>query len=125
VEESISIAKFIRAIAKLPSDAPRSQPGVWYRTQKEHWLGWLREYDGPGAYGRRAGQNRDARFAYNHIVYPQMLLWLIEAAGVRQELVEAARNAATTGTTLMQRSGAVRKDVPWAEVHNALWGKSQ
>ncbi|MBR0405923.1 MAG: hypothetical protein IJI68_12125, partial [Eggerthellaceae bacterium] len=22
--------------------------GVWYRSQKEHWLGWLSEYDGPG-----------------------------------------------------------------------------
>ena len=23
--------------------------GVWYKSQKEHWLGWLSEYDGPGA----------------------------------------------------------------------------
>ena len=30
-----------------------------------------------------AGTQRDARFAYNHIVEPKMLLWLIEAAGVK------------------------------------------
>jgi hypothetical protein len=41
------------------------------------------EYDGPGAYGRIAGKQRDARFAYNHIVEPKMLLWLIKAAGVK------------------------------------------
>jgi hypothetical protein len=124
MEESISIAKFRRAIEELPSDAPRSRPGVWYHTQKEHWFGWLREYDGPGAYGRKPAPNRDARFAYNHIVCPEMLLWLIEAAGVKQTLVVAAQNAAATGTTMMQRSGAIRKHVPWAEVRTALWGKS-
>jgi hypothetical protein len=26
---------------------------AWYRTQKEHWLGWLREYNGPGYYSRQ------------------------------------------------------------------------
>lgn len=63
VEETVSIAEFMRIIQKLPSDQPRIQPGVWYTTQKQHWLGWLSEYDGPGAYGRRSGQNRDAKFA--------------------------------------------------------------
>jgi hypothetical protein len=38
--------------------------GAWYRSQKEHWLGWLAEYDGPGAYGRSAKTPRDAQYAY-------------------------------------------------------------
>ena len=25
---------------------------AWWSTQKEHWLGWLTEYNGPGYYGR-------------------------------------------------------------------------
>ncbi len=123
LQAAISIAEFRRAIDRLPSDAPRSQPGVWYRTQKEHWLGWLGEYDGPGAYGRKPGQNRDARFAYNHIVCPDMLLWLIEAAGVRRELVTAAHAAAAAGGTMMQRAGAIRRHVPWTEVRAALLGE--
>lgn len=121
VEETVSIAKFIRAIQNLPSDKPRVQPGVWYTTQKQHWLGWLREYDGPGAYGRIPGQSRDAKFAYNHVVCPEMLLWLIEAAGVRRELVDAARAAYQMGTTLMQKSGAIRRHVSWAELYKTLW----
>ncbi len=121
--ESISIAEFRRAIERLPSDQPRSQPGVWYQTQKEHWLGWLHEYEGPGAYGRKPNQSRDAKFAYNHIVCPEMLLWLIQAAGVKQELVTAAQNAAATGTTMMQSAGAIRKQVSWSEVSAALGGK--
>lgn len=83
MERPISIREFIHKIERLSSDEPVHDPRVWYMTQKEHWLGWLREYDGPGAYGRIAGKQRDARFAYNHIVEPKMLLWLIEAAGVK------------------------------------------
>ena len=85
VDKTISIAQFISAIRRLPPDEPRSQPGVWYRTQKEHWLGWLGEYHGPGAYGRAPSEERDARFVYNHIVCPEMLLWLIEASGGEPE----------------------------------------
>ncbi len=44
MEDPISIAEFIRAIQRLPSDEPRVDPNVWYRIQKEHWLGWLGEY---------------------------------------------------------------------------------
>jgi len=80
LKRTISIAQFIRVIERLPSDQAIHDPRVWYTTQKEHWLGWLHEYDGPGAYGRIPGKQRDAKFAYNHIVEPKMLLWLIEAS---------------------------------------------
>src|ERR1700680_3404466 len=46
-----------------------SAEGVWYRSQQEHWLGWLSEYDGPGAYGRKTSVVRSAEFAYNHVVW--------------------------------------------------------
>lgn len=118
--QSISIEQFILAIERLPEDAPRDRDGVWYRTQKEHWLGWLSQYDGPGAYGR-TGPARDAKFAYNHIVNPYMLLWIIEAAGVKTELVKAAQMAVEVGKTPMQKAGAVRKQVPWEELARALW----
>jgi hypothetical protein len=122
VERPISIREFIRKIERLPSDDPVHDPKVWYTTQKEHWLGWLRKYDAPGAYGRIAGTQRDARFAYNHIVEPKMLLWLIEAAGVSKYLVEAAQRASAEGASLMQKSGVIRKVVPWAVLSAAIWG---
>jgi hypothetical protein len=67
---------------------------VWYRSQKEHWLGWLSEYGGPGFYGRKTTSRRSAEFAYNHIVCPPMILWLAEAAGVQRLLVLRAKDAA-------------------------------
>jgi len=45
-----------------------SANGVWYTSQKEHWLGWLSEYNGPGAYDRKIWRGRSAKFAYNHPV---------------------------------------------------------
>src|ERR1035438_7108689 len=66
---------------------------VWYSTQKEHWLGWLREYNGPGYYDRKRWE-RTAEFVYNHIVCSPMVLWLGEASGVSAAKVRAAKKAA-------------------------------
>ncbi len=120
--QSVSISKFSRAIHALPSDKPKVTPGKWYRTQKEHWLGWLSEYHGPGAYGRTGSERRDAQFAYNHIVEVKMLLWLIEAVEVPPKLIQRARRSAEAATSLSGKSAAVRKHVPWRELSKALFG---
>jgi hypothetical protein len=117
----ISIPKFIHAIQQLPPDKPVDDPGVWYKTQKEHWLGWLKGYNGPGAYGRKVGKKRDARYAYNHIVNYKMLLWIIDAACVRPELVKAAKRASAIETTLPAKSSAIRRLVPWDVLAGALF----
>jgi hypothetical protein len=71
-----------------------SRDGVWYTTQKQHWLGWLKEYHGPGYYGRK-NFRRSAEFAYNHIVCPPMVLWLGEASGVPKATVAMAKKASS------------------------------
>jgi len=109
------------AILGLPADPPVIDPGVWYKTQKEHWRGWLKYYTG-GAYGRKPGMNRDTRYAYNHIVEPKMLLWLIPAAGVSPAIVRAAQAAAAKApNTMMSQSAALRRVVPWEIVEAVLW----
>jgi hypothetical protein len=123
MKSEFTVKRFIRAIENLPSDKPIRNPRVWYTTQKEHWLGWLREYHGPGAYGRVPGQpRRDAKFAYNHIVCPDMLLWLITAAGVSPKLVEDARRSASRvhSYSLNQQAAAIRQYVPWGTLMTAL-----
>ncbi len=117
-----TVAQLLRAIRCLPADAPVADPNKWYTTQKQHWIGWLGEYHTAGAYGRQTGQARDARYAYNHIVEPKMLLWLMGAAGVPMAAQKRARSAASKGKTMMAQSAAIRREVPWEQVANALWG---
>jgi len=106
-------------IRKLPA-GPRSRDPR-YPTEKEHWLEWLGEYGGPGAYGRK-GYDRDAKFAYNHIMNSQMLLYLAWAAGVPDKQVKAAASACEGADEVPARQvGAVRRIIPWADVEKALW----
>ena len=119
--KEINLKQLIQAIQKLPSDKPQNFPGKWYRTQKEHWLGWLREYHGPGAYRRQVGKKRNAKFAYNRIVEYKMLLWLIKAAKINPRLVKAAQAASGRVNTMQEKSAAVRKHVSWKEVSAVLW----
>lgn len=118
-----SIEWFIQAIRALPSDDPvasRSAGYNNYRTQKDHWLGWLDPNSVTGTYPRSSAPGRDARYVYNHIVEPKMLLWLIAAAGVQKSIVDAATRAAAEAPSLAGKSAAVRKHAPWGEVAAAL-----
>jgi len=123
-ERSISIKDFISAIEKLPEDKWVENPETWYRTQKEHWLGWLTYYNTEGAYGRKPNNNYDAKYAYNHAVNPGLLLYLIEAIPLSGELIKAAKKAETEhGPTMMAKAGAIRKVVPWSLIYQALFEK--
>ena len=93
---------------------------VWYSSHKEHWLGWLKEYEGPGFYNRK-NWNRTAEYAFNHIVCPPMLLWLCEACGLDTATVKRAAAAAKkAGPTLPAMARAIRQVIPWAEVEECL-----
>ena len=121
-------------IAKLPATLPITTSfernlrklriwgtaSVWYSTQKEHWLGWLKEYSGPGFYERK-NWNRDAEFAYNHIVCPPMVLWLGEASGVSSGLVRKAEQAALHAKpNLSAQAAAIRRVIPWGLIEDRL-----
>jgi hypothetical protein len=101
-----------------------SRSHVWYTTQKEHWLGWLRGYKGEGFYNRK-NWHRSAEFVYNHIVCPPMVLWLAEASGVPKVKVAEAKGAAISAKTLQAQSAAIRRIIPWEmiEVRLAKDGK--
>jgi len=117
-----SIEWFVQAIRHLPSDEPVTNESGYnnYTTQKDHWLGWLDPNSGTGTYPRRSGPDRDAKYVYNHIVEPKMLLWLITAADVQKDLVQEATQAAESVSAMASKSAAIRKNVPWTVVAEAL-----
>jgi hypothetical protein len=121
VPTSVSVRELRTAIQRLPADDPEPRNGIWYLTQKEHWLGWLKYYNSEGTYGRRPGMNRDARYAYNHIVNARMLEWLARASGVESSLVRRGWRMATRHPTTPAQAGAFRKVVSWDIIAEALW----
>ena len=108
--------------AKRIRGGQQERTSVWYTTQHQHWLGWLKQYDGPGAYGR-TGRDYSAEFAYNHIVNPQMLIYLAEAVRIDRALLRAAAKAALASTTMSAMSGAIRRVLPWKVIERALVAK--
>ena len=93
---------------------------AWYSSQKEHWLGWLKEYDGPGYYGRE-NWDVEAKTVFNRVVNPCMVLWLGEACGLPRKQVQAAAAAALAAEDRMAaQSGAIRKVIPWADIEAKL-----
>ena len=116
----MTIAQLRKAILLLHQDEQSVQPGKWYRSQKEHWLGWLREYHTSGAYGRQTKIRRDAEYAYNHIVEWRMLVYLAWALGVENRLVSSARRSAERAGSMQSGAAAVRKLIPWSLVEPRL-----
>ena len=99
--------------------------GVWYKSQKEHWLGWLSEYDGPGFYNRQNAK-RSAEFVYNHINCAPMVLWLGEAFGISKTKVSKAKSAAlSAGSALSSQCAAIRKVIPWRMIEALLTGDAE
>ena len=112
-----------RKIALLPNHAPITEAfdatlghlgqhhqNAWWSNHKEHWLGWLKDHNGP-----------TAEFVYNHINCPPMLTWLAEASGVRTASVHAAVEAALAAQrSWNSKCGAIRRLIAWGEIANQL-----
>lgn len=110
-------ADFERALTKRGTPDTST---LRYASQKEHWLGWLSEYSGPGYYGRKRW-NRSAEFAYNHIVCAPMVLWLGEAAGVPRETVARAKQAAlAAGPYTAAQCATIRRIITWEMIQARL-----
>jgi len=92
------------------------------QSQKEHWLSWLSEYNGPGHYIRSIHSGIPARKIYNRAQNSAMVLYLPEALGVSKKLIkEAYENALKTDAVSMSKQcGAIRKTIPWETVQAAI-----
>mgnify|MGYP001173299248 CR=1 FL=1 len=122
---SYSVEKLINVIKKLPADkeVPSGTQGYSrYNSQKAHWLGWLSKK--PGAkYYRQDAPNRGAKFVYNHIMEPKMLLWLITASGVDNKRIENAQKDSDNARTMASSCAAIRKVVSWEDLELIISNK--
>ena len=120
MNDHLDILDLLVAISRMKEDT-RAVSTKWYESQKEHWVGWLFEYLTPGAYSRKATEQRSAKLIYNRVVCPDLLLYLAAGSGVPPNTVRRAKSAArAAGPTQMAQAGAVRQIIPWQTVLHAL-----
>jgi hypothetical protein len=118
-----SIKEMLVAVRRLPASMPQSDrlSKGRYDTHKDHWISWLKEYGGPGYYGR-SNRDRDARFVYQHLNNGNMMVWLNEAAGESPATIRAAIAAMQRGGPQKQTAAKIaRSFLPWERASTLLF----
>jgi len=125
-QHSYSIDEMLAVVRRLPAMTPQAGelPVNGYATFKDQWIGWLKEYDGPGYYGRADGK-RDARWIYQHLNNGNMIVWLNEAAGESQSSVEAAIRNMQQFQPKQTRAKIARLHFSWERVADLLFKATQ
>lgn len=93
---------------------------VWYDSQKEHVVAWLKELDGPGAYKRKT-RGLASRHFWNHFQCAPGLLWVAEALGVEKEKIQLACDAVVVGSRDASQCAAVRQVIPWSCIAEIIY----
>jgi hypothetical protein len=119
-----SIPQLLVAVRRLPAAMPQSDrlPKSGDGTHKDHWIGWLEEYNGPGYYGR-SNWHRDAQFVYQHLNCGPMIVWLNEAAGEDAALINRTiREMRRSGPRAQTEAMTVRRLLPWERAARLVFG---
>jgi hypothetical protein len=109
----------LKIVRRLPESVPIADLVPARTPHKQHWIGWLEDYDGPGGYSRRHW-DRDAAYIYNHLHSPGMLIWLSEAGGVTKQTVILASRSFDPSDPRPTQAAAVRTFLPWPLVERHI-----
>jgi hypothetical protein len=109
---STSIAGLAKLVRSLPARPVQGEErfGCRRRCQREHWLAHLRDYP----------REHDAKFCFNHIQCPAMLVWLAGSVGVHRQLIERAINTGMRYRNRASQCAAIRRHVPWTMIEPSL-----
>ena len=112
------LAEFEAAICVGPNFGP-----PWYRSQKEHMIGWVADYEGPGAYQRKPKVNPSAASVYMGLNCAPALVWIYGALNIPRDQWRPTVDEISKGGAIgrMARAcGALRKAVPWSVIEQHL-----
>lgn len=97
-----------------------------YRSQKEHWMGWLADHSNAGFYERKNPKNHTAKSIYNAIGCSPMLFWLVETVGLPDRQTQQAFESVTLGEKpplakyMRSQCAQIRRIAPWVDIVNIL-----
>ncbi|AML52828.1 hypothetical protein [Falsihalocynthiibacter arcticus] len=100
--------------------------GKWYRSQREHWLGWMFYQDAKAHEKGKDPGVLPAKPVWNRLKCSPSMFWLAEASGVSSSLLDAAEDAAIRATLINPKDGnphgrLMREVLPWGVIDDALF----
>lgn len=117
VDDLRALVESLPAAQPVTDQFERDHPAsTRYKDQREHLLGWLGEYNGPGAYGRKNPSTSGKHF-YNHFRCAPGLLWLAEALGETEATLRCGvSRIEAAGRNPSSQCAAFRAEVPWSRI---------
>ena len=126
ISEDFDVYDFARILEKLQEHLPISdnydsvhgqKENVWWNCQKEHMIDWFSTQNtkGSGAFIRKK-PNRSAKIAYTNLKCPGAYLWMAEALGEDDNIVQNAADAACAIVNNNSRCKAIRDHIPWKRI---------
>jgi hypothetical protein len=115
--EQLSRIALLNMVRRLPEEP--TVPARFPNSFKQAWVDWLSKYIRPGKYGR-GDRRRDARFIYNHLNHPEMIIWLAAASGAEAQLVRKAAGTMQEDDSHGTQAATVRRILPWGDVAHHL-----
>ncbi len=99
--------------------------GKWYRSQREHWLGWLIYQQCEASRKGVDFTNHFAQPTWNRLKCSPAMFWMAEAACVESSVLDEAEAAAIEATKLNPKDGnphgrMMRTSLPWHLVEDAF-----
>jgi predicted restriction endonuclease len=85
---------------------------------KETWIEWLSPYADRS--DRRKNTDRDAQFVFNKLNSPSMIIWLAEASGIDDRLLQRAMQIAGRAGPKETLAATIRNILPWKLVSDNL-----
>ncbi|MCP4185676.1 MAG: hypothetical protein GY761_20625 [Hyphomicrobiales bacterium] len=139
---ALNLTNLTRYAATYPAILPRTSSlehrikigtgyhGKWYRSQREHMLGW---FVFQICRARMAGDDPLELLAsamWNRLKCSPSMFWLAEAAGVSSELLDKAEDAAIRAAKINPKDGDphgkfMREILPWPIVEEAILSGSK
>jgi hypothetical protein len=97
----------------------------WYRSQKEHMLGWLVVQEAQARMKDKEPSRVDGRGMWGRLKCSPMMFWLAEAGGVSESRLDEAEKAAEAAARINPKDGEphgklMRAILPWEVVAEAI-----
>lgn len=83
----------------------------WYRSQKDHWLGWILVQECKAIEKGKEPQETDAEGVWKRLKCSPMMFWLAEASGVSSEFLDLAERNAVEASRINPKDGLPHGDM--------------